>query len=98
MNARMSALKAVTLNIITYYNKFMAELFKAKIRKIGSSFGVLIPMEVITKEKIREGDEIEVSIVRRKKLDALLKKLWGSARGKEPFERDREDRLDREGY
>ncbi len=76
----------------------MAEMFKAKVRKVGTSFGVLIPMDIITKEKIREGEEVELSIIRRKKLDALLKKLWGSAKGAGPFERDREDRLDREGY
>ncbi len=76
----------------------MAEMFKAKIRKVGTSFGVLIPMDIITKENIKEGEEVELSIIRRKKLDALLEKLWGSAKGAGPFERDREDRLDREGY
>ena len=76
----------------------MAELFKAKVRKVGTSFGVLIPMDIIAKEEIKEGEEVELSIVRRKKLDALLKKLWGSAKGAGPFERDREDRLERKGY
>ena len=76
----------------------MAEMFKAKIRKVGTSFGVLIPMDIITKENIKEGEEVELSIIWRKKLDALLEKLWGSAKGAGPFERDREDRLDREGY
>ena len=76
----------------------MAEMFKAKVRKVGTSFGVLIPMDIIAKEEIKEGEEVELSIVRRKKLDALLKKLWGSAKGAGPFERDREDRLEREGY
>lgn len=76
----------------------MAELFKAKVRKVGSSFGVLIPMEIITKEKIKEGEEVELSILRRKKFEDLLEKLWGSAKGSGPFERDREDRLDREEY
>lgn len=76
----------------------MAEMFKAKVRKVGTSFGVLIPMEIISNEGIKEGEEVELSIIRRKKLDALLKKLWGSAKGTEPFERDREDRLAREGY
>ena len=75
----------------------MAEMFKAKVRKVGTSFGVLIPMEIITKEKIKEGEEIELSLLKKKNLDKLLK-LFGSVKGAEPFERDREDRLDREGY
>ncbi|MBI2144836.1 AbrB/MazE/SpoVT family DNA-binding domain-containing protein [Candidatus Woesearchaeota archaeon] len=75
----------------------MAELFKAKVRKVGTSYGVLIPMEVVTQEKIREGDEIEVSILKERKLEAI-RRLFGSAKGTEPFERDREDRLDREEY
>lgn len=75
----------------------MAEMFKAKVRKVGTSFGVLIPMEIITKERIREGEEIELSLLRKKNLGKLLK-LFGSAKGAGPFERDREDRLDREEY
>jgi antitoxin component of MazEF toxin-antitoxin module len=76
----------------------MAELFKAKVRKIGTSVGVLIPKQIIEAEGIKEGEVIEVSLLRRKKLDVLLKKLMGSAKGAGPFERDREDRLEREGY
>lgn len=75
----------------------MAEMFKAKVRKVGTSFGVLIPMEVIAKEGIKEGEDIEVSVLKKKNLDKLLK-LFGSAKGTEPFERDRKDRLDREEY
>ena len=75
----------------------MAEMFKAKVRKVGTSFGVLIPMEVITKEKIKEGEEIEVIILRERKLEAITR-LFGSIKNAKPFERDREDRLDREEY
>lgn len=75
----------------------MAELFKAKVRKVGSSFGVLIPMEVMIREKINEGEEIEVSILRERKLEAI-NRLFGSIKNAKPFERDREDRLDREEY
>jgi len=35
----------------------MPELFKAKIRKVDSSLGILIPKEVIEKQKIKEGEE-----------------------------------------
>ena len=75
----------------------MAEMFKAKVRKVGTSFGVLIPMEIITREKIKEGEEIEVSILKERKLEAI-QRLFGSMKGAKPFERDREDRLDREAY
>ena len=73
-------------------------MFKVKVRKVGDSLGFLIPKEIADKESIKAGDEIEVGILKRRKLDALLKKLMGSAKGAGPFERDREDRLDREGY
>ncbi len=75
----------------------MVEMFKAKIRRVGTSFGVLIPMEIMTKEEIKEGEEVQVSLLKKKNLDKLLK-LFGSAKGTKPFERDREDRLDREEY
>jgi|WetSurMetagenome_2_1015567.scaffolds.fasta_scaffold2130057_1 antitoxin component of MazEF toxin-antitoxin module len=76
----------------------MAELFKAKVRRVGSSLGILIPKETADKENIKEGDEIEVSLLKRRNLAKLLK-LAGTAKGATvPFERDREDRLEREGY
>jgi antitoxin component of MazEF toxin-antitoxin module len=75
----------------------MAELFKAKVRRVGSSLGVLIPKETAEREKIKEGEEIEVSLLKRRNLAKLLK-LVGTAKGAGPFERDREDRLEREGY
>ena len=93
-----TATASIGLYIITYYNRVMAEMFKAKVRKVGTSFGVLIPMEVIAKERIKEGEEVELSLIRRKKFDDLLKKTFGSAKGAGPFERDMEDRLEREGY
>lgn len=76
----------------------MAEMFKARVRKVGDSLGFLIPKEAADREGIKEGEEIDVSVLKRRKLDALLKKVRGSAKGAGPFERDREDRLDREGY
>ncbi|MBI2141764.1 AbrB/MazE/SpoVT family DNA-binding domain-containing protein [Candidatus Woesearchaeota archaeon] len=75
----------------------MAEMFKAKVRKVGTSFGVLIPMEIITKERIKEGEEVQLSLLKERKLEAI-RKLFGSMKGAKPFERDREDRLDREEY
>lgn len=76
----------------------MAEMFKVKVRKVGDSLGILIPKDIADTESIKEGEEVEVSVLKRKKLEALLKKVMGSAKGAGPFERDREDRLEREEY
>jgi len=35
-------------------------MFKAKVRKVGTSLGVLIPREVAEREKIKEGEEVDV--------------------------------------
>ena len=72
----------------------MSDLFKAKVRKVGTSLGVLIPKELIKYEKIKEGQIIEVSLLKRRKLEEVWK-LIGTAKGTKPFERDRIDRLDR---
>ncbi|MEK6891819.1 MAG: AbrB/MazE/SpoVT family DNA-binding domain-containing protein [Nanoarchaeota archaeon] len=72
----------------------MSELFKAKVRKVGTSLGVLIPKEVIEEEKIKEGEEIELNLMKKRKLEEI-EKMFGIAKGAKPFERDRIDRLDR---
>jgi len=72
----------------------MSELFKAKVRKVGTSLGVLIPKEVIEEEKIKEGEEIELNLMKKIKLEEI-EKMFGIAKGAKPFERDRIDRLDR---
>jgi len=72
----------------------MPELFKAKVRKVGSSLGILIPKEVIEKQKIKEGEEVEVGLLKQRKLEEVLR-LIGTAKGTKPFERNRIDRVDR---
>ena len=72
----------------------MSELFKAKVRKVGTSLGVLIPKEVIEIEKIKEGQEIQLNILKKRKLEEVWK-LIGTAKETKPFERDRIDRLER---
>ncbi len=72
----------------------MTELIKAKVRKIGTSFGVILPKEMLNLRQIREGDEIEITVF--KKDLRLLEKAFGMAKGaKHPFIRDRIDRLER---
>ena len=69
-------------------------MFKAKVRNVGTSFGILIPKEVIAEGKIKEGEEIKVSIFKNdpQRLK-LLEKAFGSARGAGKFKRDRKDRF-----
>jgi len=72
----------------------MPKMFKAKVRKVGTSLGVLIPREVAEREKIKEGEEVDIGLLKAKKVGEVIK-LFGSARGAKPFVRNREDRLDR---
>ena len=69
----------------------METVFKVKVRRIGSSLGVLIPKRMIDKKKIKEGEEIEISLLKRRK--ELIAKAFGIAKGAGPFERDNSDRV-----
>lgn len=69
----------------------MAKLFKAKVRKVGTSLGILIPKEVAERERIKEGEEIEVGLLKTRKLAEVLK-LFGTAKSAKSFARDRLDR------
>lgn len=77
--------------IIIYYNgDFMGGVFKTKVREVGTSLGVLIPKEVAREMKIKKGEEIEISIL--KKNPELIAKFFGIDKGAKPFERDHRDR------
>lgn len=65
-------------------------MFEAKLRKVGTSIGLLVPKEIIEQEHLKIGKTVEVAIV--KKNLALLKEAFGSAKGAGPFERDHTDR------
>ena len=69
----------------------MGTMTNVRIRKVGTSFGVLLPMDVINKEDLREGEEIEIVIL--KKNLRLLNEAFGSAKNaKFKFERDHKNR------
>lgn len=72
----------------------MPELFKAKVRKVGTSLGVLIPKDLIEELGVKEGEEVEVGLLKENRLK-LIEKAFGIAKGAGPFERDRIDRLER---
>jgi len=69
----------------------METVFKVKVRRIGSSLGILIPKRMISKKKIKEGEEIEISLLKRRR--ELIAKAFGIAKGAGPFERDNSDRV-----
>lgn len=41
----------------------MTEAFKVKVRRVGSSLGVLLPRERIHEVHLQEGDELELAIL-----------------------------------
>ena len=71
----------------------MPELFKTKVREVGTSFGILIPKSIADAGKIEKGDEIFVSVI--KKDLGLVKRSFGMAKGAKSFERERVDRIKR---
>lgn len=70
----------------------MDGIFKTKIRKIGTSFGVLIPKHMIKENKIKLGEEVEFALLKKRKIEAI-ERLIGIAKGAGPFVRERADRV-----
>ncbi len=70
----------------------MESLFKVKVRRIGTSFGVLIPKKLLKENKIKLGEEIEIALLKRQKLEAI-QKLIGITKGAAPFRREHADRF-----
>lgn len=69
----------------------MVELFKSKVRSVGTSLGILLPSEIVRKENIKKGEEIEVSILKRNL--RLIKSSFGIDKGTKKFEREHGDRF-----
>lgn len=72
----------------------MPELFKTKVRKVGTSLGLLIPKEFARKEGIREGEGVEVGLLKETRL-RILQRAFGSAKGAGAFVREKSDRVNR---
>ncbi len=70
----------------------MPETFETKIRKVGTSFGVLIPNEVIETQHLKEGEKVRIGVLKERKIDEVLK-AFGSVKGAKPFERDKTNRF-----
>jgi antitoxin component of MazEF toxin-antitoxin module len=73
----------------------MAEVFEAKLRKVGNSLGIIIPNDLIQELGFDDGDIIRVAIpssdiaARNRKLMDFI----GIERGKKPFRREKGDRF-----
>ena len=40
----------------------MGKVFEVKVRRVGTSLGLLIPKEIAEKEKIKEGEKVEAIV------------------------------------
>ena len=69
----------------------METIFKVKIRRIGTSLGVLIPKQLIANKSLKEGEEVEMVILKKRK--DLVAKVFGIAKGANHFERYTTDRI-----
>ncbi|MBS3802528.1 MAG: AbrB/MazE/SpoVT family DNA-binding domain-containing protein [Candidatus Thermoplasmatota archaeon] len=73
----------------------MGETVKTTLRKIGNSYGVIIPSKIIKKLQIHKGEKITIIIPssNQKKRNELIEELAGSEYGKESFLREKKDRF-----
>ncbi len=70
------------------------EQIRTKVKKWGNSYGVVIPVEAIKTEKIKEGDEVNILITKRG--ENVLRETFGTLKFKRSTqeildESDRED-------
>lgn len=68
----------------------METVFESKIRRVGSSMGLLIPKSLAREQALKEGKNVRVAIL-RKDVKAI-NEAFGSAKGAGPFERDHSER------
>lgn len=69
-------------------------VIETKVRRIGTSLGVILPREALKERNLEEGETITLILPPKKNLK-MIEKAFGSARGSKPFVRDKTDRLER---
>ena len=70
----------------------MVDVFRAKLRKIGSSVGILVPKEQMTALEVNIGDEIEVALLKHRD-PVVIEEGFGMAKHfTKSFERDKKTR------
>ena len=70
---------------------FMSDVLKAKLRKIGSSVGILIPQERLAALDVAVGDEVEIALLKHRN-EKDIEKMFGIAKRTKPFVRDKTSR------
>ena len=65
-------------------------MFKAKVRQVGTSLGLLLPKDVVDEENLKAGSEVDVSLFRPRK--ELIEKYFGIDKGAKPFVREHDHR------
>ncbi|MBS3091232.1 hypothetical protein J4217_02175 [Candidatus Pacearchaeota archaeon] len=68
---------------------------KTKLRRWGNSFGVVVPMGAVEKERMNEGDEIKITIGHNK--SNILRETFGIHKFKKPISQLMEE-IDKELY
>ena len=61
MNERRDILQALADNPVDHTPKDKSPRMKAKIQKIGNSLGVILPKEILNRQRISEGDYLTLS-------------------------------------
>ena len=71
----------------------MTEVFRTKLRRIGNSLGLIIPLEIIRKLGFHKDDVVDVAIPPRKEVkNRVILEIAGIDTGKSTFKRDKGDR------
>jgi antitoxin component of MazEF toxin-antitoxin module len=66
-------------------------VIKTRVRKIGTSFGVLLPKKIIEENQIKNKQDIELILLRKNKIKTI-EKAFGITKEAKPFQRSEEDR------
>ena len=69
----------------------MSDVLKAKLRKIGSSVGILIPQERLAALDVGVGDEVEIALLKHRN-EKDIEKMFGVAKQAKSFIRDKTSR------
>ncbi len=71
----------------------MTEVFRTKLRRVGNSLGITIPLDVIHKLGFHKDDVVDVAIPPKREVkNRTIMEIAGIDAGKSAFKRDRGDR------
>ncbi len=58
---------------------------EVELKKWGNSIGLIVPADEIKLLGLQEGDKVDVSIIKKKRIDG-----FGLCKGKHPFQKEKE--------